>query len=144
MPPQQDFGKLPSPFVVHATTQATIFSPFLLFFQFFRENKNLEIEEQFFHKTNHYKMVKRRNNVRAKAARRARTVTRKRHTSLARGVPLDKRGKAFHSNKGQLVIPKGMVLKSKIAQSVPLDMVKKKRDATNQTQTKTTNTKDKK
>ena len=89
-------------------------------------------------------MVKRRNNVRAKAARRARTVTRKRHTSLARGVPLDKRGKAFHSNKGQLVIPKGMVIKSKITQSVPLDMVKKKRDATNQTQTKTTNAKDKK
>ena len=121
--PQQDFGiKLrvgPSPFV------------FCFFIQFFRENQP-------------HKMVKRRNNVRAKAARRARTITRKRHTSLARGVPLDKRGKAFHSNKGQLVIPKGMVLKSKIAQSVPLDMVKKKRDATNQTQTKTTNAKDKK
>ena len=50
-------------------------------------------------------MVKRRNNEKAKAMRRERTIKRKRAGARSLGKPMDNRGKQIRTNKGPLIVP---------------------------------------
>jgi hypothetical protein len=65
-------------------------------------------------------MVKRRNNEKAKAMRRVRTIAKKRARAVARGRPMDNRGKT----KKKIVEVMG-----KSSLSTELELVKSRRDA---------------
>jgi hypothetical protein len=68
-------------------------------------------------------MVKRRNNAKAKAMRRERTIHRKRASARTQGQPMNNRGKKIKVPKGFLIVPTSKEQVGK-ARSLPKSIMK--------------------